>query len=145
VLRRHNEVVRQHVAACGGYEVKSQGDGFMIAFAGAAKALRCATGIQRSFAEDARLHPDSPVRVRIGLHTGEALRVDDDFHGNAVNLASRIAGTAVGGEILVSSLLRELTEGSGEFTFGEPRRVTLKGFDGERDVYPLGWAETADA
>ena len=137
--------MREQVAACGGYEVKSQGDGFMIAFAGAAKALRCATGIQQAFVEDARQHPDAPVRVRIGLHTGEAIRVDDDFHGNAVNMASRIAGAAGGGEILVSSLLRELTEGSGEFSFGEPRRVELKGFDGARDVYPLGWTETANA
>ena len=141
VLARHNEIVRNHVASCGGYEVKSQGDGFMVAFAGAAKALRCAIGIQRALEEDGREHPDSPVRVRIGLHTGEALRVDDDFHGNAVNMASRIAGAASGGEVLVSSLLRELTDGTGEFAFDGPRHVELKGFDGARTVYPLRWAE----
>src|SRR5204863_10061089 len=51
VLRRHNDLVRDQIEACAGYEVKSQGDGFMVAFAGARKAVRCAIGIQQALAE----------------------------------------------------------------------------------------------
>ena len=139
VLHRHNEIIRDHIDECDGYEVKSQGDGFMIAFAGAGKAVRCAIGIQRAMMKDAAEHPDSPIRVRIGLHTGEAIKEADDFLGSTVILAARISDQAAGGEILVSSLLKELTNGSGEFQFGEMREVELKGLTGARSVYPVNW------
>lgn len=79
------------------------------------------------------------MRVRIGLHTGEALREADDFYGHHVNLAVRIAAKARGGEILVSALLRELTERAGEFAFGAGRDVELKGITGPQRVYEVGW------
>ena len=80
-----------------------------------------------------------PIRVRIGLHTGEAIKEGEDFFGKHVNLAARIAGQAQGGEILVSSLLQELIESAGEFTFGEPRQVELKGLSGIQTVVPVTW------
>ena len=70
---------------------------------------------------------DEPIRVRIGLHTGEALRDADKFFGKTVIMAARIAAEATGGEILVSSLLKELTQSSGDLSFGAEREVTLKG------------------
>ena len=139
VLHRHNAIVREQIEQCSGYEVKSQGDGFMVAFAGAGKAVRCAIGIQRALAEDAMRHPKDPIRVRIGLHTGEAIKEADDFLGSTVILAARISDQAAGGEILVSSLLKELTNGSGEFHFGDAREVELKGLTGPRSVYPVVW------
>ena len=84
-----------------GFVVKSQGDGFMLAFASARRALRCAIGIQRTMG-DLRSDDGAPVRVRIGAHTGEAVKSADDFFGKTVVLASRIAGSARGGQILVS-------------------------------------------
>ena len=110
VLRAHNQIVRQEVARHGGFEVKSQGDGFMIAFSSARRGLASAMAIQRAL----QAHADAPSRARrspcrMGLHTGEALKEGDDFFGTHVALAARIAGAARGGEILVSSLLKELT------------------------------------
>jgi class 3 adenylate cyclase len=139
IVRVHNAIVRGNVTACGGFEVKSQGDGFMIAFDSASKALRCAQGIQHELAAYSRSHPDEPVRVRMGLHTGEAIKDNDDFLGRTVIVASRIADEACGGEILVSSLLRELVTGTGEFRFGEPRSVELKGLSGTHQVVPVLW------
>ncbi len=75
----------------------------------------------------------------MGLHTGEAIKEADDFFGKNVILAARIAGQAQGDEILVSSLLKELTESSGEIAFGEGREVELKGLAGPHQVFPVDW------
>ncbi|HSS09471.1 MAG TPA: DUF1707 domain-containing protein [Acidimicrobiales bacterium] len=139
VLRDHNNLIRRQLADCGGYEVKSQGDGFMLAFTGATRALRCAVGVQRGFVRYNDAHQDTPVRVRIGLHTGEAIRSADDFLGGAVILSARITREARGGEILVSSVLKELCDLSGEFDFGDGRDLVLKGLSDTRRVYPVIW------
>jgi class 3 adenylate cyclase len=136
ILREHNDIVRAQLAAHNGYEVKSLGDGFMLAFRSAVDGLRCAVGMQRAFTEW-NVTAVEPIHVRVGLHTGEVIRDAGDLFGTHVNLAARIANQALGGEILVSSLLRELTASVGEFRFGEPRRVELKGLNGELTIYPV--------
>ena len=77
--------------------------------------------------------------VRIGLHTGEVIKEGDDFFGKHVNLAARIAGQAGGGEILVSSLLQELTASGGDITFSDGREVELKGLSGIHHLYVVDW------
>ncbi|HEX2039021.1 MAG TPA: adenylate/guanylate cyclase domain-containing protein [Acidimicrobiales bacterium] len=139
LLRAHNELVRAQIAACGGREVKSQGDSFMVAFAGARRGVRCAIGIQRAIAEWSEKHPDQAIRVRIGLHTGEVIREENDLFGRSVILAARIADEADGDTVLVSSLLKELVESSGEFDFGPPRTVELKGLQGVHVLHPVLW------
>ncbi len=139
VLQAHEPIVREQVAAHGGFEVKSLGDGFMLAFSGARRALECAISIQRSFADYNDEHKDEPLRVRIGLHTGEVLRDSGDFFGIDVILASRITGQATGGEILVSSLLKELTDRGGDIQFGEVQEVELKGLAEVNRVYSVAW------
>jgi eukaryotic-like serine/threonine-protein kinase len=141
VLREHNRIVREQVAAHGGFEVKSQGDGFMVAFASASRAVECAVAVQRAFAAAAEESPDEAIRVRIGLHTGEAIRERDDFFGRNVILAARIAAQAQGGEVLVSSLLKELTETQADVRFGEPRELSLKGLSGTYRVHAVEWEE----
>jgi class 3 adenylate cyclase len=137
VLRGHNAIVRDQVAAYSGFEVKSQGDGFMLVFASPLDALTCAIGIQRTLMRSPSI--GYRLRVRIGLHTGEPIREADDFYGNAVNLAARIAAEARGGEILVSALVRQQTEPSGEFTFGDPTDVELKGLSGMHRLSSVRW------
>jgi class 3 adenylate cyclase len=138
LLRQHNAIIRKRVQAHEGFEVKSEGDGFMLAFGSARSALQCAAEIQRAFAQRNE-SADEPIRVRIGLHTGEAIKEADDFYGKNVILAARIAGQAQGGEILVSSLLKELTESAGDIAFGEGREVELKGLAGPHQVFEVGW------
>jgi class 3 adenylate cyclase len=137
VLRAHNALIRDQVAAHSGIEVKSQGDGFMLAFASAEDALRCAIEIQRALVEAPS--DGHRLRVRIGLHTGEPIREEDDFYGKSVILAARIAAEARGGEILVSRLVRELTEGSGLFSFIDPTDVELKGLSGMHSLSAVRW------
>jgi class 3 adenylate cyclase len=80
-----------------------------------------------------------PIRVRIGLHTGEAIKQDEDFFGKNVILAARVASQAKGGEILVSSLLKEITDSAGEVTFGGEREVELKGLSGTHRLFEVVW------
>jgi class 3 adenylate cyclase len=150
VLREHNAIIRDQLAAHDGFEVKSEGDGFMLAFQSARKALQCAVALQRGF--EARNkgsggQGDSveEIRVRIGLHTGEVIKEGDpdgrvDFFGKHVNLAARIAGQASGGEILASSLLKELTASGGDISFDEGRELELKGLSGTQQVYGVSWS-----
>ena len=139
VLRVHNAIVREQVGAFGGFEVKSQGDGFMVAFGGARRAVLGAIAIQRAMTAYGERFPSDWIRVRIGLHTGEAVREVDDFFGKNVILSARIASAAHGGEILVSSLVKALTEGAGEFRFGEQRQLVLKGLSGTHGVHQVAW------
>ncbi len=96
-----------------------------------------AIAIQQTLAAHNVENPDEPIRVRIGLHTGEAIKEGEDFFGKTVILAARIASQAVGGEILASSLLKALVESSGEFEFGDGRDVELKGLSGSHQVFEL--------
>jgi class 3 adenylate cyclase/tetratricopeptide (TPR) repeat protein len=138
VLRVHNRIVREQVAAHGGFEVKAQGDGFMIAFASASRAVACAVAIQRELAAQAA-GGTAPIRIRAGLHTGEVIKEADDFFGRNVILAARIAAEAKGGEILASSLLRDLVMSRGDIVFDDGREVALKGLSGTHRVYGIRW------
>jgi class 3 adenylate cyclase len=127
LLVEHRDCVRRCVEAHGGREVKVQGDGFMLAFEGVARALRCARDIQSELARRAIERPDSAISVHMGVHTGEAITDGDDYMGHTVILASRLADVAGPGEVLVSSVARQLVTRSGEFSFGPDREVRLKG------------------
>jgi len=140
LLRQHNAIIRKELRAYDGFEVKTIGDAFMVAFQSAKKGLDCAIAIQKAF-DGHNAAEGKHVKVRIGLHAGEVIKDNDDFYGKNVILASRVAGKAVGGEILVSSLLRQLVESSvGADTFGEPREVELKGLSGTHVVYAVASA-----
>jgi len=80
--------------------------------------------------------------MRLGLlHTGEAIKEADRFFVKTVILAARIAAQARGGEILVSSPLRELVASAGKFAFGDGREVELKGLSGRHRVFGLAWGQ----
>jgi predicted ATPase/class 3 adenylate cyclase len=139
VIHDHNRVVREQVASHGGYEVELQGDGFLLAFGSARRALQCAIAIHRAFARRNARSQTEPIRVRIGLHTGEVLRDADKFFGKTVIMAARIAAHAAAGEILVSGLLKELTESAGDLRFDGGRQVELKGISGSQRVFAVAW------
>ena len=129
ILRAHHLIVRESLESHGGREIKVQGDGFMVAFGGVARALRCAVQIQRSFLAHSEAHGDRPIRVHIGIHTGEAVEEENDVLGHTVIVASRIADEARAGEIVVSALSEQMVERTGEFRFVDHREAILKGLD----------------
>jgi serine/threonine protein kinase/class 3 adenylate cyclase len=135
LLRAHDRTVRACIAEHGGHEVKHLGDGFMITFQSARRAAHCAQAIQQSLE---RKDLPEPVRVRIGIHAGDAIRDDEDFFGRSVIVASRIAAQAAGGEVLVSGVVKELIAGASDLRFDGGRDVELKGLEGTQRVYVLG-------
>lgn len=124
LLRAHHAIVREQIERHGGFEVKVQGDGFMVAFPSARKAVQCARAVQEALGRELA---DGSVRVRIGMHTGEAVREQDDYYGRNVVQAARIAASARPGEILASGVVKQLVESGGDIRFGTGRTVELKG------------------
>ncbi len=142
VLAAHNDIIHRHVKTWEGTVIKNQGDGFMLTFNGARRALRAMIGVQQELTTGGVA---GGVRIRVGVHTGEVIAEDGDIFGKHVMLAARVGGVASGGEILVSSLVREIASARGDLTFGEPRKVELKGIEGDHIVYPLMWENFTEA
>ena len=134
MLGWHDRIVRDAAEEHREFVVKSQGDGFMLAFPSAAFALRASLTMRDRITEG---FAGLPVRFRAGLHSGEAIKHDDDFYGRTVAIAARISALALGGEVLASDLVYALARGLGTFTFGDPRTATLKGIDGTFDLHPV--------
>jgi len=119
----------------GGTVVETQGDGSMLAFSSARRAVACAQMIQRDMSTAFR-DDSPPIRIRIGVHTGDAIQEADRFFGTTVHYAARVASQALGGEVLVSNLVRELVANSG-VQFTESREVELKGLDGAHRLFAV--------
>lgn len=141
VLRDFQAIVRNALSRHGGREIKVHGDGFMVAFTGAARSLRCALDLQRACQAYVPTQGGEPIAAHVGIHTGDAVTEDDDFLGHTVIVASRLADVAGPGEILVSSLSRQLVQGSAEFSFAENRDIPLKGLERPQPAALLLWTE----
>src|SRR5262249_54149575 len=111
----------------------------LLAFSRAGDALRAAIAIQRACRSYSEAHPEQPIRVRIGLHTGEPIKEGDRFFGLSVIVAARVAAQARGGEILTSSAVKELT--ASDARSGASRDVELKGLSGKRKVFRVPWSD----
>lgn len=140
LLAIHDSIVRNNLLRHDGREVKSQGDGFMLTFRSARRAVNFAVDAQQAMARWSQDHPEESVRIRIGMHTGEAMvSPTGDLFGKHVIVAARIAALAAAGEILVSGLVVEITSNRNDLRFGPPREVELKGIEGTYTVHPLDW------
>src|SRR5919109_5009876 len=102
-LAEHRRILREAFRCHGGIEVDTQGDAFFVAFARAKDALAAARQAQHALTE-------GPVRVRIGLHTGEPVVTDEGYVGIDVHRAARIAAAAHGGQIVLSETTRRLLD-----------------------------------
>lgn len=115
--------VREVLQQYRGREINTAGDGFLAAFDGPARAIRCAGAIRNSVRS-------LNLEVRCGLHTGECELLGNDLAGIAVHTGARVAGLAAPGEILVSQTVRDLVAGSG-LTFENRGTHALKGIPNE--------------
>jgi predicted ATPase len=127
-LAGHRRALRDAFKRHGGVEVDTQGDAFFVAFARATDALGAAAEAQSTLG-------DGPVRVRIGVHTGEPLVTEEGYVGLDVHRAARIAAVGHGGQVLVSQATRELVGPDGLVDLGEHR---LKDLTAPERIYQLG-------
>jgi adenylate cyclase len=137
LIGSHDKLVHQLVKKREGHVVKSQGDGFMIAFARAEQAVRCGIEVQQALARDAKRKRSEEIRVRIGIHMGRSVRRGDDLFGRNVAMAARVAAQAVGGEILVSESVRDAVRDCDDVQFDDGRAVELKGFSGSYQLFAV--------
>jgi class 3 adenylate cyclase len=129
VLERHHALVREELAAHGGREVKTLGDGFLATFGGPARAIRCACSIAEHSSSEG-------LDVRAGVHTGECELMGDDVGGIAVHIGARVAALGDAGDLLASSTVKELLTGSG-FEFVDRGEHVLKGVPGNWRIYAV--------
>lgn len=128
-LERHDDLVRGELTRFRGREIKQTGDGFLAAFDGPARAVRCAASIT----EHVRT---LGLDVRAGVHAGECELRGADIAGMAVHIGARVGACARPGEVLVSSTVRDLVIGSG-LRFEERGVAELKGVPGHWRLYAL--------
>ena len=133
MLQDHFDEIERITTDHDGVVIKTLGDGAMAAFRSARAAVDASIALQQATEE-------SDFRVRIGIHTGDAIDVGGDYVGLAVNKAARVASAADGGEILLSSATRELVGDAGH-TFGDERIAELHGLDGQHRLTPVDWHE----
>jgi adenylate cyclase len=137
LISSHDKLVQGLVQRRSGHVVKSQGDGYMIAFARAEQAVRCGIDVQQALHRNAKYKRHEDIRVRIGIHMGRSVRRGDDLFGRNVAMAARVAAQAVGGEILVSQPVRDALRDCDDIRFDEGRDVELKGFSGSYRLFAV--------
>src|SRR5687768_2720343 len=116
VLDSHKQRLRDAVKTHGGYEVGTEGDAFFVVFERAGDAIRAAVEGQRGL-------DDHPLRVRMGLHTGEALVRDGDYIGHDVHKAKRITDAGHGGQIVLSQTTADLVRATVDVRDLGPHRL----------------------
>jgi class 3 adenylate cyclase len=137
LISEHDRLTRRIVAEYAGYVVKSQGDGFMIAFADPRQAVRCAVHLQNALTHRPNSAGPNKFRVRMGIHMGPSTRRGEDLLGRNVSMAARVAGEACGGQILVSATVLNAVSNVDGIAVDAARDVELKGFAGTHRLFAV--------
>jgi class 3 adenylate cyclase len=139
VIRDHHALVGQVVAHHDGQVVQFERDGFVASFNSAHGGLHAARELQRTFAAAPGAAGQTPLAIRVGLHSGFVIADPQQLLGRNVVLAARIAAAAHADEILVSASLKQYTETDPSFVF-EPRgEHHFKGVHGEHELFAVSW------
>jgi adenylate cyclase len=147
LLRQQTEVLRPIVALHQGREIKSTGDGFLVEFDSALKAVQCAVNIQRRLYERNSEGGLAPIRIRIGVHLGDVVQNGSDILGDAVNIAARIEPLAEPGGVCVSGAVYEQVRTKVHDKFAKLPAKGMKGLESPIDVYRmvLPWSDNGNA
>jgi class 3 adenylate cyclase len=127
LLAQHDHLARREIERHRGRYIDSAGDGLLAAFDGPARAVRCAQALGAALAE-------LGLDIRAGCHTGEIELAGDRIRGLAVHIGARVGALASGGEVLVSSTVKDLTAGSG-LQFEDAGEHELKGVPDQWHLY----------
>ena len=138
LLEQHQRLLRSAFVAAGGIERSTEGDSFFVVFRDAPSAVAAAVASQRALA-DATWPGDEPLRVRMGLHSGEGVAGGDDYVGLDVHRAARIAAAAHGGQVIVSASTRALAQSAlpADVELVDLGEHRLRGFSGTERLYQL--------
>jgi class 3 adenylate cyclase len=126
----HDDVVRNVLPEFGGREIETAGDSFLVAFDNVESAIRCGLTLVPALAA-------IQLSIRVGIHSGEVVRSQDQVRGLAVHAAARIVDQAGADEVLVSSTTRDLAEGATGLTFESRGQFRLKGLNREYELFSV--------
>jgi class 3 adenylate cyclase len=139
LLREHFAILREAAGKHGGREVKSLGDGLMVAFPSALGAVACAVTMQQRIAAYKDEHGDHAMGLRIGCNAGEVIHAQDDYFGAPVVVAKRLCDRSDAAQILVSDVVRSLVGSRREYRFAALGALRLKGFTDPVTAFELDW------
>jgi adenylate cyclase len=135
LLRQQAALLRPLIALHQGREIKSTGDGFLVEFDSALKAVQCAVNIQRRIYDRNSEGGQAPIRIRIGVHLGDVVQNGADILGDAVNIAARIEPLAEPGGVCVSSAVYDQVRTKVADKFEKLQPKAMKGIEVPMDVY----------
>jgi TolB-like protein/class 3 adenylate cyclase/Tfp pilus assembly protein PilF len=135
LLRQQADLLRPLLAQHQGREIKSTGDGFLVEFDSALKAVQCAVNIQRRIYERNSEGGQAPIRIRIGVHLGDVVQNGTDILGDAVNIAARIEPLAEPGGVCISSAVYDQVRTKVADKFEKLPSKAMKGIEVPVDVY----------
>ena len=141
LIRDYRALIRSHLAAYDGAELKTEGDSFYIVFPSPSKAIAFGSDIFRA----ARAASGRPLRFGVGVHVGETVPLEGQFVGSAVNIAARIGAMAGDGELLVTDTVRELVRTSAPLSFDDRGPIALKGVAEPVHVFAVNWGPASPA
>jgi class 3 adenylate cyclase len=141
--REHFAILRAAAREHGGREVKSLGDGLMLAFASALGAVACAIEMQQRVTVYRDARGENPMRLRIGLNAGEVITAEDDYFGAPVVVARRLCDSADPEQILASEVVRSLAGSRHAHRFRALGPLKLKGLSGPVAAFALDWPAPA--
>ncbi len=139
----HFALLREAVETSGGREVKSTGDGLMVAFGSASAAVRCAVAMQQLFERRYR-KVEQQLHVRIGLGAGESTVQDGDYFGMPSIEAARLCDRAPSDGILASSLVKALAGRVDGVELESVGELELKGFEGPVEAFAVSWVPVGE-
>ena len=136
LLEEHRQTVRPYFARHNGVEVKTIGDAFLVEFASALEAVRCAYDIQQGMHDlNSSKRGTEKVEIRIGVHVGDVIHTQNDVYGDAVNVASRIEPLAQPGGISVSQQVYDHVRNKFEFPLISLGKKELKNVSQPVEVF----------
>jgi class 3 adenylate cyclase len=135
------DLVRDGVEMRGGDLVHLRGDEALAVFESARQAIRAAMDLQAMFSNEMGADAELPLHVGIGIDSGEAVPVDDDYRGAALNVAARLSALAHGDEVLISAGTVRLAGRVPGLRYVDRGKANLKGIDGPTHVMRIAWED----
>ena len=144
LLDEHQRILRPIFPKHAGREIETAGDSFFVEFQSAVEAAECAIEIQTVLHERNKdIEPEKQIRLRIGLHLGDVVQVDDRVHGDGVNIAARLEPLATAEGICISENFARTVQNKLEYPVIKKGKVSLKNISSPMEIYciQLPWVE----
>lgn len=136
--REYFTLLRESIAAAGGREVKSLGDGLMVTFPSSVAAARCAVAMQQGL-EQRNRRAEHRLELRVGISLGDVSEDKGDYYGAPVVEGARLCDAAQGGQILASEVVRLMSGTRDEYSFQPLGELKLKGFPEPVPAFEVRW------